>query len=353
MRQVLLLGTLDDGRLLGDAGCVAVRSALPDVHLLIAGRDEPPPDLAPSCEAISSSGAVEAALRDADAVVCTGSPFAHALLPNIVQVCAHRRGSPVALVGVGGIERSGRGNTRLAARLARSADLLVLRDDAAAASLAAAGEPAPFRIGADLAWPVLAPVGATRRSAGDRVTISLRAFAPGREHLACLAAAIDDLSPHLVVRVVAPDDPGVALRAIEFVRALRRAATIAPLRSDIRGLAEDLRGDRLVVTTDRDVVIAAAAAGTPSLSITGDAEDAALARRLGQIAVFPDASTSVLRHACELAVDSDRHLPAAVAREIELAEQTLDRLRALVDPAFAREATLPDRLPLSAGRSPW
>jgi len=229
VKQVLVLGTLDGGRLLGDARCAAVRDALPDVHLIIGGRDEPPSDLSPSCEAMPTSLAtVEAAVRDADAVVVCGDPFEHPLLPFLARFGAQRRGTPVALLGVGAIARHGRDATRLAARLARAADLLVLRDESATSGLAPAGVAGPYRIGADPAWATLRTNGQGHTTRRARITVAVNGLHPGRQHITSLASAIDALPDDLSVRVVTVDDDDNE-RASDVVHAMQRDAVVEPI----------------------------------------------------------------------------------------------------------------------------
>ena len=333
MKQVLLLGALDGGRLLGDARCTAVREALPDVHLIVGGRDELPADLSPSCEAMpTSAGTLEAAVRDADAVVVCGDPFEHPLLPFLARVGAQRRGTPVALLGVGAIARHGRDTTRLAARLARAADLLVLRDESSTAGLASIGVAGPYRIGADPAWATLRTNGYRDARDRARITVAVPGLCPGRQHIVDLASAIDALPDDLSVRVVNSDDDGDRERASDLVHALRRDAVIEQLGPDLAAIASALVGDRLTVTGSVAIAMASAAVGTPVLSLTADAEHIALGRRLEQLTVYPDATTAVLQHACELALTSRGPDPDAVDQEIARANHALAQVRALVDP---------------------
>ena len=55
----------------------------------------------------------------------------------------------------------------------RLTDLLVLRDEESAAVLAAAGAPAPFRIGADPAWTLAADLAAVASFPGREPTITV------------------------------------------------------------------------------------------------------------------------------------------------------------------------------------
>src|SRR5688572_32017470 len=72
--------------------------------------------------------------------------------------------------------------TLFRSRLARAADLLVLRDGCATAGLAAAGLAAPLRVGADPAWFALVRNRDRVASANDRVTIDRKSTRLNSSH---------------------------------------------------------------------------------------------------------------------------------------------------------------------------
>src|SRR3954462_12298802 len=85
---------------------------------------------------------------------------------------------PVAGLGLGVGTMHGNRARALARGIVRRCDLLVLRDGGSASRLARAGAPAPFRVGADPAWTLVAPPAAPT-AGGDAVIVALRHLAGG------------------------------------------------------------------------------------------------------------------------------------------------------------------------------
>ena len=300
------------------------------------------------------------AVRGADAVVFAGGTIFKRLHPACGRpplallaraaavagtVKAMRR--PLALVGVGAGDLDGAPARRLARAIVRAADLLILRDEESAARLAAAGAPAPMRVGADAAWTLRLPAGAPARRDGP-VVVALSHLAGGRELPARLAAALapvrraghplalmpwegSGLDAALAHAVAARLEPGVPV--------------LAPPR-DLAAAAATFRDVRLVVGLRFHALIAAAVARTPFLAVAHEPKLTAAARRLAQPAVAADAPPAALGAAIAGAVGGAPPDAAPVERERERAEGAFRLLRVLLAGGRTPEADAVDGLAL-------
>jgi hypothetical protein len=351
--------------------------------------------------------AVMRGIRRSDSVVVAGGTVFKALHP----ACGRRPGAllrrvaaltaaaklqrkPLAFVGVGAGELPNRAARTLSRAVVEAADLLVLRDEESADRLAAAGATAPFRVGADAAWTVLAGRAATN---GDGHVAAAReredAFAPAAparvgdgapaprgergadatpppgalSHLAggpelsgVLAAGLGPVVEAGVPVLLQPWQPDdVALgRALE---ARLDGARLVPAPADLAAARDAFAGARLVVGLRFHALVAAAAAGVPFVAYAHEPKHAGLARRLGQPAVAPrGALADTVLAALDAAARHDTPPPHAaaahslgappdhdaVARERALADEGFRLLRVLVAGGRTEEAVAVDGLPL-------
>ena len=261
-------------------------------------------------------------------------------------------GKPLAMVGVGAAPIRAKRGRLLARRLVRQADLLVLRDEESADLLAQAGAPAPFRVGSDAAWTLLGDP-AERVGHGERVIVALSHEAGGAELHDDLAAALVPvlaaghrvaLQPWQVGGPVRPDDLDLA-RAVHAQ--LGGAAELLLPPADLHEARAIFAGARLVVGLRFHALLAAASAGTPFLAYAHEAKLAALARRLRQPALTPDASADAVAAAI-LAALQHPVAPAgsAVRAELARAEEGMRLLRLLLSDGRSEEADVIGALPL-------
>lgn len=369
MSRVLLVGAFGQGNPGDDALCEAITRSLRRCSVTIATRahDEPGDT---GCELIASSARpVLHELRRADVVVVGGGTVfkrlhpASGRRPNALLrstaglvAAARARGASVALVGVGAGDLGGREAKALARWIVRHTDLLVLRDEESAGVLAAAGAPVPFRIGADPAWVLVgAPAPhAVTTGPGRAVTVAISHLAGDRTLVGRLATALEPLAGEQPIHLQ-PWQVDIGDRDVEIARELAArlgaAATIVDPPADLVAARDGFRGDRLVVAMRFHAIVAAGAAGAPVLAIAHEPKLAGLARRLGQPAVPPHASTEVLRHAVRVALDQPAATAAAVAAEVTQATATMELLQLLVDRGATAEPARIVSPPLSSGAS--
>jgi polysaccharide pyruvyl transferase WcaK-like protein len=247
----------------------------------------------------------------------------------------HARGRPVALIGVGADEIRHPTTRRLARSLARRADLLVLRDGASAALLNEMGVPAPLRVGADLAWLTLDPVGrapdagapppigvAISHLAGDRGLLDR--LAEGLRPLASRGHPIE-VEPWQGSRRLGPDGRAAA----HLARAMGGRASVVPPPRDLTEAAARSAALGAVIALRFHAAVAAAATGTPFVGVAHEPKLGALADRLRQPQLDvhdpPTAVTAAVDRA--LLGGPDLH---AVAAERRRAEATVELLGLLL-----------------------
>ena len=308
---------------------------------------------------------VARAVARADAVVFAGGTVFKELPPHTrrppldllqkgaaLAYGAKALGKRLAMVGVGAapIQR-GRGQ-RLARRLVRQADLLVLRDEESAGVLAQMGAPTPFRIGADPAWTLVEqqpePLGSR-----DLVIVALSTEAGNGTLADELAAALVPvlaqghrvaLQPWQVGGPVRPDDLDMA-RSISA--RLGGTADILLPPADLDEAMRVFADARLVVGFRFHALVAAAGAGRPFVAYAHEPKLAAAARRLGQPAIDPAAGGEEL--AAVLLSAANRPVApslSAVRGEIARAEETMRLLRLVLSDGAGAEPETIGTLPL-------
>jgi polysaccharide pyruvyl transferase WcaK-like protein len=374
MVQILLLGAFGQRNVGDEALCRAVSEALPDHDVTIASRDPQATRAAHGRRAVPAGPvSVARALRRADAVVVGGGTIFKplhgasgrrpvALLANtaLLLAAARLRKVPVALLGVGAGELHGGATRRLARRIASRADLLVLRDEESAAVLADSGAPPPFWVGADLAWLLFAGSPPPRpRPVADgtpprRVTVAVSHLAGDGTLERALCDALSALAGagwkvRLQPWQSGGDDAALASRMQQHIAG---AELIAPPR-DLAAAAHDFLDDDLVVAMRFHALVAGGAAGRRMVAIAHEPKLAGLARRLDQISVPPDATPAVVESTIEWALAHEPATPDAVARQIALAQDTVDLLRVLIDPDRLDHPEDVPALQLSNGEGRW
>lgn len=308
---------------------------------------------------------VARAVARADAVVFAGGTVFKELSPRTrrppldllqkgaaLAYGAKALGKRLAMVGVGAAPiRPGRGQ-RLARRLIRQADLLVLRDEESADVLAGLGAPTPFRIGADVAWTLVEQQPEPDRGA-DRIIVALSSEAGNGDLADELAAALVpvlaaghrvSLQPWQVGGPVRPDDLDMA-RAM--AARLGGAVDILLPPADLDEAIDVFAGARLVLGLRFHALIAAAAAGRPFVAYAHEPKLAAAARRLGQPAVTPEAGGDALAAVLLSAVNQPvAPSMSAVRGEIARAEESMRLLRLVLSDGEHGEPESIGTLPL-------
>jgi polysaccharide pyruvyl transferase WcaK-like protein len=349
---VLLAGAFGQGNPGDEALLDAFRRALPDTPLVVASSDPADTQWRHGLTAIPSYSwrAVTSALSSSRALVFAGGTVFKvlpastgrqrwALLRNALALAAYARaaGRPVCMVGVGVGDLPDPTSRILARRIAKQADLLVLRDVASARALIRIGVPGPLRVGADAAWTLLDQVPEPHDTAGEHIVVvpSQWAVATAPGVLAALSLAVQPLlSDGFAVRVQpwqcggpGPDD---------FRYAEQLAAGLSgdvELTAPILNLVDAARAftaARLVVSSRFHALVAAAAAGTPFLAVANEHKQAGIADRLDQPSVAAAAPASSMADALHEALATAPPAHAAVRAEIAAAEEALGLMRLVV-----------------------
>lgn len=281
--DVLVVADVGRGSLAGEAVLTAFRRGLDQHSLAVTSAAS---DVSPH-----SWRELTRAVRRCRAVVFAGTSLIQSV-PRALAIAglARARGRTVCVVGTSASGCPDRTTGVLARGLARQADLMVVRDDATAHALIGLGLPGPMRVGADAAWTLLDNAG------------------PG-----------DD--GDYVDRVV-DVGPSTASLGHDAVR--------IDTGTDIVDLSRRVRGAKLVVSREFHVTAAAAAAGTPVLTIAQDDSERVLAERLGQPWVAPTASGPQMEEAVHGALDVPAPARAVVQAEIAASDETLALLRLML-----------------------
>ncbi|MGH2926670.1 MAG: polysaccharide pyruvyl transferase family protein [Solirubrobacteraceae bacterium] len=256
----------------------------------------------------------------------------------------------------------------MARRLVRRSDLLVVHDEESAHELVGVGVPGPVRVGADPVWALLAPPEASGARRAERVLVipprrsaTGRGVGGGEETAGALPDAVaglvgrgmrvalqpwehpDDGAPRSRPSGPPGGDPSGAWlmeRACGEVERLPAPASLAEAVSSMR--------DAGVVLTYRfHGLVAAGAAGVPTVAVAHEAKLAGLSRRLGQRAVAPEVGPEELCEAVLGAVGSSGPDPGVVKQEIERAEEGFQLLRVLLASGDTEESHELRALPLS------
>jgi polysaccharide pyruvyl transferase WcaK-like protein len=366
MARIVLAGAFGQRNPGDDALLESFAQALAG-HELVATSSTPVSGV-PGCEVVTPSDptAVMRRVRSADAVVFAGGTIFKELRPAtgrapmdlLARALAmgfgtRALGKSLALVGVGAAPLH-RGRSRLLARrLVHQADLLVLRDEESADVLVDAGAPAPFRIGADAAWPLLDRHLDIAPGARDEVVVALSHDA-GDHELAdeiaamlvpVLAAGLPvSLQPWQVGRVGRRDDIDLA-RAVNA--RLGGTARLEVPPADLLEARERFAGARLVVAQRFHALVAAASAGAPAIAYAHEPKLAGLARRLAQPLLCPGEEPAHLGAAIRRAAQTAQPPSAAAVRaQYAAAEEGFRLLRLVLDGGRNPDADTIGSLPL-------
>jgi polysaccharide pyruvyl transferase WcaK-like protein len=255
------------------------------------------------------------------------------LLRNALAMSSYARlrGGTVLMVGVGAGTLPQGPARLLARRLAGRADLLILRDEASARLLVECGVPAPVRVGSDPAWTLIDEPVMDRRTPEGVVVVPSR-WAGGRDLRTGLAVALSGLQAGGTSVRIDPwqvdgsGDDDLAYAHDLAARVSGRVEISLPPR-DLDAAIHGLSGAQLVVTMRLHAQVAAAAAGSPCLSLVHEAKQSSLADRLAQPSTSATASDGVMAAAVRSALDHPAPSPAAVKSEIAAAHSGFDLLR--------------------------
>jgi polysaccharide pyruvyl transferase WcaK-like protein len=376
MGTVLLAGSFGNGNPAEEAQLAAFIRGLPDVTMSATTHDPAGTRELHGCGTVPASNPVaiaRAALR-ADAVVLSGRrvfgnppplggrfPSDQLAASLALLLTVRGRATPRAIVGATVDPLRTPLSRRLARGLVRWSELLVLRDEESAEALAAAGATPPFRIGADPAWTVVAPDrGGRAENGGDpsrnrgRIVVALGPPAAGGRALELLAAALERVRRAGLEVVLQPWRTGAGgvddERLAHFLAGrLDPAPPITKAPIDLRAVRSSLSGSGLVVALRYHALIAAAAAGVPSLTLEDRPEMVGLARRLGQPVASAGAGPEELAEAIVRGVDHPAPSEASVQAQVGAAEEGFRLLRLLTSGGQSEEAEQVSGLRLDAG----
>jgi polysaccharide pyruvyl transferase WcaK-like protein len=349
----LLAGAFGQGNLGDEALLQAFARALPDWRM-VATTSDPEGGAAPELvefEGVPSRRplAVAGKAMSSDAVIVGGGTIfklldasgrrPRGLLANASALvgAASMCRRPVAMVGVGAGRIHGSVATAYVRFLVRHSDLLILRDEESAGRLSAAGAVGPFRVGADPAWTLLDPPGSaithhTRRVlvvpsvdaatsvGGRRALIELLVVA-----LQMVKAAGNEVWLQAWQHGRTGDDD-VAVVA-ELADRLGNDVDVVTTPGSLPEAMEQMRAFGAVLCFRFHALIAAGAAGIPSVAIAHEPKLAGLARRLEQTALAPAVSAQRLAETLCGIVDGAGPSPAVVKEEIARAEEGFRLLR--------------------------
>jgi polysaccharide pyruvyl transferase WcaK-like protein len=371
MPTALLAGAFGQGNLGDDALLRAFVGALPDWHLTVTTHD-PAEAAALGCEPVLTSrpDAVGRAAAKVDAIVVGGGsifktmhPAAgrrpHALLANVAALGATStlRGRPLALVGVGASDLADWRSRALARFIVRASDLLVLRDEESSDALIRAGSPGPFRVGADPAWTLLRPPGA-RHSPDSSVLVVPSTYAIGADgwdgmvgRMAGTLERLLDAGLRVHLQVWQRQTPATPIDDEGIVRALRHrfghTIVVMPTPSCLADAVRVMADMATVVSFRFHALIAAAAAGVPTVAVAHEAKLGAMARRLGQRVTSVDFEPAALAEMVLAQLESPGPAPAVVKEQIDLADEGFRLLRVLLSGGRSEEADTLGALPLT------
>ena len=372
MPIALLAGAFGQGNLGDDALLQAFVRALPEWHLRVTTADPAAAEQV-GCEPVSARRptAVAAAVRASDAMLVGGGTVfktlhpssgrrPHALLANTSALVAvssvlHR---PVAMVGVGAGRLDGRRARALSRFIVKHADLLVLRDEESAAEMFCSDIPGPFRIGADPAWTLVAPPDRVPAAHDGVVRVVPSHLANGAGGWAAMVDRLTDtlrrlLSMGLAVELQAWQhgdgstewDDGAIIGAL--VDRLGPSVEVVPTPVSMEAAVESMIGTGTVLSFRFHALIAAAAAGVPTVAVTHEAKLGALARRLEQRSAPVDFEPARLAAQVAKAIEAPGPAPAAIKEQIARAEEGFALLRVLLGGGRSEESDSLGALPLA------
>ena len=371
MPTALLAGAFGQGNLGDDTLLRAFVGALPDWHLTVTTHN-PAEAAALGCEPVRTNRpeAVGRAAAKADAIVVGGGTIfktmhpqagrrPHALLANVAALGATSalRGRPLALVGVGASDLTDWRSRALARFIVRRCDLLVLRDEESTDALTRAGAHGPFRVGADPAWTLLRPLEA-RPSHDSSVLVVPSTYAVAADGWDGMVRRVTDTVGHLLdaglrvhLQVWQRPTPATPIDDERIVRALRhrfgRSLVVLPTPSSLADAVRVMADMGTVVSFRLHALIAAAAAGVPTVAVAHEAKLGALARRLEQRVAPVDFEPADLAKLVLLQLASPAPGPAMVKEQIDLADEGFRLLRVLLSGGHSDESDRLGALPLT------
>jgi polysaccharide pyruvyl transferase WcaK-like protein len=372
MPIALLAGAFGQGNLGDDVLLEAFVKALPEWQLRVTTAD---PDAAArmGCEPVPARQPITVArsVRGADAVLVGGGTVfktlhpssgrhGHALLANtsaLVAVSSALR-RPVAMVGVGSgllTDWSARAMSRF---IVNHADLLVLRDEESATEMIRAGIPGPFRVGADPAWTLVEPPDRVRAPRRGVVRVVPSHLAHGTDGWGGMVDRLSNTLRRLIAfgltvelqgwqhgNGVTAGDDGAILDAL--VHRFGPSVEVVPTPDSMGAAVESMIGTGTVLSFRFHALIAAAAAGVPTVAVSHEAKLGALARRLEQRAAPVDFDPALLAVQVADAVEAPGPSPAAIKEQIDRAEEGFLLLRVLLSGGRSEESDALGALPLA------
>jgi len=370
VQTALLAGAFGQGNLGDDALVDSFRHALPSWRVVATAEDAPSPSRHDSDVVASRRrGLIVRQMLSSDAVVMGGGTLFKTLHPStqrrplgllanaaVLALGASLSQRRIAMVGVGAGQLDGPGAIRLSRVLVRCADLLVLRDEESAYELAQAGVPGPFRVGADPAWTLLRAPESARPPGPSKVLVVPSHLATGSgtyEHMVDrLISTVDCLSnlgvevhmqPWQVSTAWRQDDTAIVDRVV--AGAAHRVRPL-PVPSSLVDAVATMGTHGAVLAFRFHALVAAGAAGVPSVAVAHEPKMSGLTRRLGQRMVATEFDPEHLATEVLAALASPGPAPALVKSEIDRAEESFRLLRVLLSQGASEEAESMGALPL-------
>jgi polysaccharide pyruvyl transferase WcaK-like protein len=220
--------------------------------------------------------------------------------------------------------------------IARRADLLVLRDDESAHLLASMGVTAPLRVGSDLAWLAAAPRPSRPLDVDAPIGVAVSHLAGDESLTGNITRALGNLGSAGRRVEVEPwqGSPRLGRDARlgrRLVVALEPAATLVPPPRDLDEAVDRMAGRSVVLAMRFHAALAAAVAGTPFVALAHEPKLLAIARRMNQLALRPDASHDAIAEGLHRAMRGPTPSRSAVDAERRRAQATVDVLGLLLE----------------------
>ena len=284
-------------------------------------------------------------VRSVDALVMAGgSPLDSMMVPGSeadrsrvigpLSMASRLLSKPVAAVGVGADTLPSRASRALARGLVRRADLLVLRDEVSAESLATAGASAPFRVGSDPTWALLDRPLSPVTQASDSVTVVVQQT-DGPFDADFLATGLQPVERGgLRVRIqpwLATDNGGDDVSLARNLADRLANAVVLESPANLVEARDSLAESRVVLGMPFHALLAAASAGSRFVALSSTPGTRGLAHRFEQPALGPDSAPERLAEAVLAAATGPRPNPATVRSEIASAEEGFRLLRLLLN----------------------
>jgi polysaccharide pyruvyl transferase WcaK-like protein len=369
MPTALLAGAFGQRDPGDEAVLAAFVAALPEWRMIATSGQ---PDLTIArhgCGAVLARDrrALGRALLDVDAVVFAGGTVFTTLHPStgrsphdlltwamLLTAGGQATGKPVAMLGVGAGTLPDVRARWLARALVRRTDLLVLRDEESAHTLAAAGAPIPFRVGADPAWTL---VDQPPLAVGDRDGVVVALSHPAQkidlaDRLATALAPLVTFRAKIELQLWHGGDAATGGGLASAIAArLAGSVEVMAAPADLTGARLRMAGARLAVCLNSHAMLAAAAAGTPLVAIAHEPEQLGLARRLQQPAVPVTADPATIAATILSGLDGQAASSAAVHGEIARAAEGFRLLRLLLTHGVGSDQDSFDGLTLVP--APW